>query len=51
MHSIFRYIFNLGGPEFDGYLVDFDEAMQRGSMYHEHEANEREKVCNLFKQN
>ncbi len=38
------------GPEFDGYLVDFDEAMQRGSMYHEHEANEREKVCNLFKQ-
>ena len=39
------------GPEFDGYLVDFDEAMQRGSMYHEHEANEREKVCNLFKQN
>ena len=38
------------GPEFDGYLVDFDEAMQRGSMYHEHEAKEREKVCNLFKQ-
>jgi len=38
------------GPEFDGYLVDFDEAMQRGSMYHEHEVKEREKVCNLFKQ-
>ncbi len=38
------------GPEFDGYLVDFDEAMQRGSMYHQHEAKEREKACNLFKQ-
>ena len=38
------------GPEFDGYEVDFDEAMQRGSMYREHEAVEREKVCNLFKQ-
>ncbi len=39
------------GPEFDGYLVDFDEAMQRGSMYREHEAAEKEKVCNLFKLN
>ena len=38
------------GPEFDGYLVDFDEAMERGSMYHQHEAAEREKACNLFKQ-
>ena len=39
------------GPEFDGYLVDFDEAMERSTMYHSHEAAEREKVCNLFKQN
>ncbi len=39
------------GPEFDGYLVDFDEAMERSSMYHQHEAAEREKVCNLFKGN
>lgn len=37
------------GPEFDGYLVDFDEAMQRGSMYHQHESKEREKACNLYK--
>ena len=35
------------GPEFDGHLVDFDEAMRRGAMYkaHEHEAD-----CNLFKE-
>ena len=39
------------GPEFDGYLVDFDEAMERSTMYHSHEAAEIEKVCNLFKQN
>lgn len=38
------------GPEFDGHLVDFDEAMSRGSIYREFEAGEREKHCNLFKQ-
>ncbi len=38
------------GPEFDGYLVDFDEAMERSNMYHSHEVAEREKVCNLFRQ-
>ncbi len=32
------------GPDFDGHLVDFDEAMSRGSMY-----KEREKDCNLLK--
>ncbi|MCD8049185.1 MAG: sulfide/dihydroorotate dehydrogenase-like FAD/NAD-binding protein [Clostridia bacterium] len=37
------------GPEFDGHLVDFDEAMKRGATYREFEAAEREKVCNLFK--
>ncbi len=37
------------GPEFDGHLVDFDEAMKRGATYREFEAEEREKVCNLFK--
>ena len=37
------------GPEFDGYLVDFDEAMQRSNMYRAHEAAEREKACNLFR--
>lgn len=37
------------GPEFDGHLVDFDEAMKRGGTYREFEAGEREKTCNLFK--
>ncbi len=37
------------GPDFDGHLVDFDEAMQRGSMYRDFEAHAREDSCNLFK--
>ena len=37
------------GPDFDGDLVDFDEAMKRGSMYHDFEAHAREASCNLFK--
>ena len=37
------------GPEFDGFLVDFDEAMSRGSMYRDFEAKRREEHCNLFK--
>lgn len=37
------------GPDFDGHLVDFDEAMERGSMYRSFEAEQREKACNLFK--
>lgn len=37
------------GPEFDGHLIDFDEAIARSTMYVEHEAREREKVCNMFK--
>lgn len=37
------------GPEFDGFDVDFDEAMSRGSMYREFEQEAREKTCNLFK--
>ncbi len=37
------------GPEFDGHQVDFDEAMRRGAMYRPHEAEAREKTCNLFK--
>ena len=37
------------GPEFDGHLVDFDEALERGSMYREFEQAKREEVCNLFK--
>ncbi|MBE7077838.1 MAG: sulfide/dihydroorotate dehydrogenase-like FAD/NAD-binding protein [Clostridiales bacterium] len=37
------------GPEFDGHLIDFDEAMSRSRTYAEFEAHEREKTCNLFK--
>lgn len=36
------------GPDFDGHLVDFDEAMARSSMYREFEQREREKACRLF---
>lgn len=37
------------GPDFDGHLVDFDEAITRNSLYEEFEARAREKTCNLFK--
>ncbi len=37
------------GPDFDGFLVDFDEAMQRASMYKDFERHEYEDSCNLFK--
>ncbi|MBD5112186.1 MAG: sulfide/dihydroorotate dehydrogenase-like FAD/NAD-binding protein [Ruminococcaceae bacterium] len=37
------------GPDFDGHLVDFDEALERGAMYKEFETAKREEVCNLFK--
>ena len=37
------------GPEFDGFEVDFDEAMSRGAMYRPFEQEQREHVCNLFK--
>ena len=37
------------GPDFDGHLVDFDEAMHRGSMYRDFEAHAREAECNLLK--
>lgn len=38
------------GPDFDGDLVDFDEAMARGTMYRPFEAHAREAACNLFHQ-
>ena len=38
------------GPEFDGHLVDFDEAMARGAMYKDFERHAYEEACNLFKQ-
>lgn len=37
------------GPDFDGHLVDFDEAMERGTMYKEFERHAHEETCNLFK--
>ncbi len=36
------------GPDFDGFEVDFDEAMARSSMYADFEKREREEFCNLF---
>ncbi|MBE6570828.1 MAG: sulfide/dihydroorotate dehydrogenase-like FAD/NAD-binding protein [Ruminococcaceae bacterium] len=37
------------GPEFDGHLIDFDEAIARSSQYREFEEKKREETCNLFK--
>ena len=37
------------GPDFNGYEIDFDEAMSRGRMYFDYERKSHEKVCNLFK--
>ena len=38
------------GPEFDGFEVDFDEAIHRGAMYRDFEAHAREEACNLLNQ-
>ena len=37
------------GPDFNGYEVDFDEAMSRGRMYSTFERHKHEDTCNLFK--
>lgn len=37
------------GPDFDGYQVDFDEAMSRGRMYADFERHAYTDTCNLFK--
>ena len=37
------------GPDFNGYEVDFDEAMARGATYRDFEAHKREESCNLLK--
>lgn len=37
------------GPDFDGHLVDFDEAMARGAMYKPYEREAHAHVCNLLK--
>ncbi len=36
------------GPEFDASLIDFDEAIARGSMYRDFERHAYEETCNLF---
>ena len=36
------------GPDFDGHLVDFDEAMKRSTMYRDFEQHAREAHCNLM---
>jgi ferredoxin--NADP+ reductase len=37
------------GPDFNGYEVDFDEAMARGRMYGTFERHAYESACNLYK--
>ena len=37
------------GPDFNGYEVDFDEAMARGRMYGAFERHAYESACNLYK--
>ena len=36
------------GPDFNGYEIDFDEAMSRGRMYGAFERHAYEETCNLF---
>ncbi len=36
------------GPDFNGYEVDFDEAMMRTNIYEDFERHEYEAACNLF---
>ena len=37
------------GPDFDGFLVDFDEAMSRSTMYRDFEQYAREAACSLYR--
>ena len=37
------------GPDFNGYEVDFDEAMSRNRMYMDFERHAYEETCNLFR--
>ena len=38
------------GPEFDGHEIDFDEAIERSSMYKPFERHKYEETCRLFEQ-
>ncbi len=37
------------GPDFNGYEIDFDEAISRGRTYFDFERHAHEETCNLFK--
>ena len=37
------------GPDFNAYEIDFDEAMERGTMYFNFERHAYEETCNLLK--
>ena len=37
------------GPDFDGHLVDFDEAISRAAMYRDFENQARDEMCRLLK--
>lgn len=39
----------IDGPDFDGFTVDFEEAIQRNKIYAEQERKAYQKACNLFK--
>ena len=38
------------GPDFNGYEIDFDEAMSRSRMYFDFERHAHEEACRLFAQ-
>lgn len=38
------------GPDFNGYEIDFDEAMSRGRMYFDFERASHARVCNILRQ-
>jgi len=39
----------IDGPDFDGHLIDFDEAIERSSMYKDFEKHKRDENCGLLK--
>lgn len=39
----------IDGPDFNGHLIDFDEAIERSSMYKDFEKHKRDENCSLLK--
>ena len=39
----------IDGPDFDGHLVDFEEAIRRSRMFKMEEQQSRDEHCNLMK--